>query len=139
MYPPYVSSGKPFLEDKTVENDNVSPNDSNATVRFNTNGTTDYSASTGGTFVSGPKWLEVAALAGGNYEIQATVVSGSVGAGSSATGSWLALSSIRLWNAIRTLDFPVGSTTVELDISIRRTGTTTALVTKRYVLTATVS
>lgn len=139
MFPPYVSSGRPFLEDKTIENDNATPSDSVATARFNLNGTTQYSQATGGAFDAGPNWLQVAALAGGNYEIQAAVVSGSVGAGSSATGSWLSLSGTREWNATRTLDAPLGSTTVELDISIRRAGTTTTLVTKRYTLIATVS
>lgn len=57
-----------------------------------------------------------------NYEVYATVVSGSLSGGSSATDAWLALSSTRGWL--------VSTTTVlyaELNVGIRRIGTTTIL------------
>ena len=138
MHVPYTSGGVVTTVDTTLENGNVSPTDSTASVQFNTNGTTTVSQSTGGVTVAGADWVRPASLGGGSWEIKADIVSGSAGAGSSATGSWLALSSARLWNAIRTLDAPLGTTECVLDISIRRVGGSVTKV-ARYTLRATVN
>lgn len=57
-----------------------------------------------------------------NYEVYASLVSGSLSGGSSATDTWLALTSTRTWL--------VSSTTFQdatLNVGIRRIGTTTIL------------
>jgi len=57
-----------------------------------------------------------------NYEVYASLVSGSLSAGSSATDTWLAMTSTRTWL--------VSTTTLlyaTLNIGIRRIGTTTIL------------
>ena len=57
-----------------------------------------------------------------NYEVYASLVSGSLSAGSSATDTWLALTSTRNWL--------VSTTTLKyatIDVGIRRIGTTTIL------------
>ncbi len=79
-------------------------------------------ATTGGGSVDAGDWIAPKGAAGGNYEVMATVVSGSVSSGT--TGSWLALSSDRTWTRSRATS---GSDTVVLTIEIRRTGTTTVL------------
>jgi len=57
-----------------------------------------------------------------NYEVYASLVSGSLSAGSSATDTWLALTSTRNWL--------VSTTTLKyatINVGIRRIGTTTIL------------
>ena len=57
-----------------------------------------------------------------NYEVYASLVSGSLSAGSSATDTWLALTSTRNWL--------VSTTTLKyatINVGIRRVGTTTIL------------
>jgi len=65
-------------------------------------------------------WLAPKSFAPSLYEIRATIVSGSLTSGSSATGSWLALTSDRNWRrlsgALNTL------TTCVLTIEIRYAG-----------------
>ena len=57
-----------------------------------------------------------------NYEVYATVVTGSLSGGSAATDTWLALSSTRTW-----LVSTGGVLYTELNVGIRRIGTTTIL------------
>jgi hypothetical protein len=57
-----------------------------------------------------------------NYEVYATIVSGSLSGGSSATDTWLALSSSRTWLVSTT-----SAIYTELNVGIRRIGTTTIL------------
>jgi len=57
-----------------------------------------------------------------NYEVYATIVSGSLSGGSAATDTWLALSSTRTW-----LVSTGGVLYTELNVGIRRIGTTTIL------------
>lgn len=88
-------------------------------------------ATTAGGSVDAGDWISPKAAAGGNYEVRATVVSGSVSSGT--TGSWLALSSDRTWTRSRVTS---GTDTVVLTIEIRRTGTTTVLATCTRTLVA---
>lgn len=67
-----------------------------------------------------------------NYEVFATVTSGTLDFGTS--GSWLALSSTRTWGVTRTT---FGTDTTVLDLQIRRVGTTTVLDTATITLEAT--
>jgi len=57
-----------------------------------------------------------------NYEVYATIVSGSLSGGSAATDTWLALTSTRTW-----LVSTGGVLYTELNVGIRRIGTTTIL------------
>lgn len=80
-------------------------------------------------------WMspKVAALAT-NYEVFATLNSGTLTAGT--TGSWLGLETTRTWTRNRT---SVGSNTAELALEIRRKGTTTVLASCTVTLTAEVN
>lgn len=88
-------------------------------------------ATTAGGSTDAGDWIAPKAAAGGNYEVKATIVSGSVSSGT--TGSWLALSSDRTWTRSRVT---TGTDTLVLTIEIRRTGTTTVLATCTRTLVA---
>lgn len=63
-------------------------------------------------------WISPKASAPSDYEVRATLNSGTLNAGSSATGSWLALTSNRSWGVTRTV---VGvADTGDLTIEIRK-------------------
>jgi hypothetical protein len=61
--------------------------------------------------------------AGGNYEVFATVTSGSVSSGT--TGSWVATSGSPLWTRVAVISGTIN--TVELVMDVRATGTGTVL------------
>jgi len=88
-------------------------------------------ATTAGGSVDAGDWIIPKGAAGGNFEVQATIVSGSVSSGT--TGSWLALSSDRTWTRSQVTS---GTSTVVLTIEIRRVGTTTVLATCTRTLVA---
>lgn len=69
-----------------------------------------------------------------NYEVFATLNSGTLTAGT--TGSWLGLETTRTWTRNRT---SVGSTTAQIGLEIRRKGTTTVLASCTVTLTAEVN
>jgi hypothetical protein len=74
------------------------------------------SATTGGGSVDQGDWIDPKANAPSDYEVQATLVSGTLSTGT--TGSWLALSSNRSWTLQRVT---VGAATqVTLTIEIRK-------------------
>ena len=74
------------------------------------------SATTGGGSVDQGDWISPKASAPSDYEVQATLVSGTLSTGT--TGSWLALSSNRSWTLQRVT---VGvATQVTLTIEIRK-------------------
>jgi hypothetical protein len=74
------------------------------------------SATTGGGSVDQGDWISPKASAPSDYEVQATLVSGTLSTGT--TGSWLALSSNRSWTLTRVV---VGvADQVELTIEIRK-------------------
>jgi hypothetical protein len=80
------------------------------------------------------RWL-IGGSNGSLYEARATLVSGTLSPGADATGSWLALSSNRAWYVSRS---SIGTKTAVIDIAIGLTGTSTALDTARFTLTATI-
>lgn len=90
-----------------------------AGYRVNPNGF-DYQ-SVNGTFTLLSQWVTPTS-AGGNYEIFATIVSGSVSSGT--IGSWVATSGTPLW--VRSQP-TVGTSIVELSMQVRAVGTTTVL------------
>lgn len=75
-------------------------------------------------------WCVPAAQAS-NYEVYAALVSGSLSAGSSATDTWLPMTSTRTWLVSTT-----GVLSAELNVGIRRIGTTTILDSADIYLTA---
>lgn len=85
-------------------------------------------------------WQEVQIylLSGANSEVwvRATLNSGSLDAGSSATGSWLALTSNRIWYIVDTTsnDFPSGAS-VTLEVATD-SGGSTIIATETYTLSA---
>ena len=68
-----------------------------------------------------------------NYEVRATLNSGTLRVGSSATGSWLALSSTRTWSVRR---LAAGITNADLTIEIRPAGGGATLATANVTLEA---
>lgn len=80
------------------------------------------------------RWL-VGGSNGSLYEARATLVSGTLSPGASATGSWLALSSDRSWYVSRS---SIGTKSCTIDIEIGLVGTSTALDTARFSLSATI-
>ena len=80
----------------------------------------DYQ-SVNGTFTALNQWVTPSS-ASGNYEIFATIVSGSVSSGT--IGSWVATSGNPLWTRAQPT---VGTSIVELVMQVRATGTGTVL------------
>jgi hypothetical protein len=66
-----------------------------------------------------------------NYEVYASLVSGSLSGGSSATDTWLPMTSTRTWFVSTT-----SILSAELNVGIRRIGTTTILDSADIYLTA---
>jgi hypothetical protein len=66
-----------------------------------------------------------------NYEVYASLVTGSLSAGSSATDTWLAMTSTRTWLVSTT-----GVIYTILNVGIRRIGTTTILASADIILYA---
>ncbi len=73
----------------------------------------------------------------GNYEVRATVDSGSLDGSSSATGSWLALTSTRTWNVACIALDPFGAQqSATLTIEVRRASDSTIVATTSVSLDA---
>ena len=73
---------------------------------------------TSGGSVDAGDWIDPKASAPSDYEVKATLNSGTPNGGSSATGSWLALTSNRSWGVTQVV---VGvATQVDLTIEIRK-------------------
>ncbi len=79
------------------------------------------------------EWTKPLAALGSLYEVRATLNSGSLAAGSSATGSYLALTSTRAWSCQRT---SLGSQTANLTITIRRISDGVVMATCTVILLA---
>ena len=76
------------------------------------------SATTSGGSVDEGDWIDPKANAPSDYEVQATLNAGTLTPGSSATGSWLALTSNRSWSLQQ---ITIGQATqVDLTIEIRK-------------------
>lgn len=99
-----------------------------AAYRVDTNGS-DYQGDNG-VYTVISQWVTPAAQ-GGNYEVYATLVSGTLTFGT--TGSWVATSSSPIWYKTR---IPSGVDSANLSMQVRRVGTTTVLDTWTVSLTA---
>ena len=105
----------------TVTDITVSPTNASAQFQLQSDGDVARITVTtgGGGTVDVGDWITPISAAGANYEVRATVNSGSLTSGT--TGSWLALSSTRTWTLTQTT---VASSACELLIEIRNTSTT---------------
>jgi len=99
-----------------------------ASYKVDTNGS-DYRGD-GGVYTVNSQWVTPAAQ-GGNYEVYASIVSGTLTSGT--TGSWVATSGSPLWVKTRIFN---GVDSVSLSMQVRRAGYTTVLDTWNVSLTA---
>ena len=76
-------------------------------------------ATTPGGSVDVGDWISPKASAPSDYEVQATLNAGTLSGGSSATGSWLALTSNRLWRVAQIVNSGE-SNAADLTIEIRK-------------------
>lgn len=108
----------------TVSDTTVSPTNASAQFQLQSDGDVARITVTtgGGGTVDVGDWITPISAAGANYEVRATVNSGSLSSGT--TGSWLALSSTRTWAREQTT---VGSSACELLIEIRNASTTVVM------------
>jgi hypothetical protein len=117
------SSSPVFLRDASAIDGTVSPVHPSAFWEMNVSG--NVNASSG----AGYAWLLIGAAA--DYEVRATLLSGSVSIG--ATGVWLPLSSTRRWTLTRS---NVGSSVAELAIEVRSIATGLVVATASVTLEA---
>jgi hypothetical protein len=102
-----------------------------AAYQLKSDGTANYSQNGGG-YIFLEDWCVPGAQAT-NYECYVTVVSGVLDGSSSATGTWLALSSSRAWLVSQPT---LGITDAIINIGIRRVGTSTILASADITLQA---
>ena len=76
-------------------------------------------ATTSGGSVDAGDWIDPKASAPSDYEVQATLNAGTLTFGSSATGSWLALTSNRSWSVTQIVNSG-SSNAADLTIEIRK-------------------
>ena len=76
-------------------------------------------ATTSGGSVDAGDWIDPKASAPSDYEVQATLNAGTLTFGSSATGSWLALTSNRSWSITQIVNSG-SSNAADLTIEIRK-------------------
>ena len=109
-----------FLQDDTAQDTQTSPTPATATWSMNSGGTVS------GTAIGSYTWLNTGAA--GDYELRATVTSGSLSTG--ASGIWQSLSSTRTWTRKRS---GVGNSVCTVKIEVR------AVATGLIVATATIN
>ncbi len=81
----------------------VDPTNCSCGLRFNVDGSIDILRTSLGNLLGAQKWFNPSGGSpGNNYWVRCTLTSGTVSGGSAATGSWLALSSSRLWQKTTT-------------------------------------
>jgi hypothetical protein len=118
-------AGLVALESDTYGYSTISPTTATASVSAKSTGLLESS--------SGYEYDWLLSGAAADYEIRATIVSGSVTSGT--TGAWLALSSTRTWTRTRTT---LGTSTVTMTLEIRRVSDGLVLDTATVALEATV-
>lgn len=114
-----VSSATITISDVTVSASNGGAG-ANASYELQTDG--DISQSINGSASNIGEWVVPRSAAGGNFEVFATLNSGTLSTGT--TGSWLDLGSDRSWGVSQAI---VGTKTAVIGLEIRRVGTTTVL------------
>lgn len=99
------------INNGTVSNVQVGAS-STASITFNSNGTVS-SVGNAGTYTT--DWIDPTSAAPDDYEIRATISSGTMTSGT--FGSWLALTSNRTWSKTQ---FTVGSSSAQVLFEIRK-------------------
>lgn len=99
------------INNGTVSNFQVGAS-STASITFNSNGTVS-SVGNAGTYTT--DWIDPTSAAPDDYEIRATISSGTMTSGT--FGSWLALTSNRTWSKTQ---FTVGSSSAQVLFEIRK-------------------
>lgn len=110
---------------------NLDPGDAIATLSIESDGDEIHAT---GVVTDVGDWISPKGLAGANYEIRATLTSGTVG-GEAVDGTWLSLGTTRNWQNAQT---SVGTTTGEIDVDIRRASDGAILASAHYLIEATV-
>jgi len=109
-----------------------------ARVRFRSNGTVENWIGEGsgyGQIDAASDWVIPNNAAPGAYEVRATLQSGTLTEGT--VGTWLALTSDRMWRVARDFSAGIGTNSAQILIEIRKDGV--VLESGVYVLTATVN
>lgn len=104
--------------------------DGYAAYQVNSDGYAKYAIDSSG-YINYEQWC-TPATDGGNFEVKATISSGTVSSGT--TGSWLATSTNPTWTKQRATP---GTSTVTLSMEVRAAGGSTVLDTWTVTLTAT--
>lgn len=112
-----LSAGEPLitLTDQAVSEDTPG-GAALATYTINSNGNVEETTIGGGT-VTLEQWL-TPAIGAGNYEVRATLNSGTLASGT--TGSWLSCSTSRAWSCSRGV---IGTQSANLTVEIRNAAT----------------
>ena len=118
------------ISDLSVDDVTISPTNASATYQLTSAGVINQITNSGGTTSPG-NWISPVAAAGGNYEVRATVNSGSLTSGT--TGSWTALSSTQSW--VRQQN-SIGTSSCNLTIEIRHATSLVVLDTASITLNA---
>ena len=117
------------ISDLFVGDVRISPVNASAGYSLTSTGDVVRVTSSGSTIVA--QWVVPTSAASAAYEVRASIVSGSVSAGT--TGSWLSLGSTQTWTRTQTT---IGSSTVVLTVEIRAASTGAVLSTATITLTA---
>ena len=104
------------IKDQTKTDASSAPADARIDYILRTNGNVDLDRLAGSDETL-ETWKEPRSLDSANYEVRATLAFGSPRSGSSATGTWLALSTERWWGVEET---GIGSETIIFTLEIRR-------------------
>lgn len=108
------ATGTVTVSGENISDADISGGSASAGVRFNSDGTVDQlQGGVASQIDSDTDWVRPEALAPGAYQVRATLVSGDTPSGS--LGSWLDLTSNRLWEITQSGD---GSKSSELLIEV---------------------
>ena len=118
------------INDANINDTTASPTTCSVSYQLTSAGVANSVTTNGGT-VALENWITPTSFAGANYEVQATVNSGSLSSGT--TGSWLALNTTRTWTVSRST---TGVSTCNLTIEIRRASDSVVLDTVTIALQA---
>jgi hypothetical protein len=111
----------PPLPNSNFRADAISPNNAICTYNWESDGDIIEEINETGTagFTDVGDWVSPKSAAPDLFEVRATITSGALAGGSSATGTWLALTSTRFWSVVRSTN---GTSSCSLTIEVRHNG-----------------
>lgn len=130
MFASTLSGPRVSIANLGVSDVTISPTNASATYQLTNAGVINRITNSGGTTSPG-NWIFPASAAGANYEVRATVNSGSLTSGT--TGAWTALSSSQSWTLQQT---SVGAVSCNITIEIRHATSLAVLDTASITLEA---